>query len=156
MWLEVQKTLRVVVFHHKPSAGAACCVCVVNLKETKGNSNVIILDHRKRTMNSTFVRNFGHFDNAVDSAGLEGFGGRHESRQHQASENRFAFPLVMVIVLASSLHERCLLSSRKLDDNVAKLHLPVLSAKLTVLTQEHARFLLSRLRPLFKRPQYRY
>ena len=57
-----------------------------------GNFNIRILDHMKKVVNNAFVGNTGHFDEVVDWAGSEGLG-RHESRQHQASENSFVFPI---------------------------------------------------------------
>ena len=49
--------------------------------------------------------------------------GRHESRQHQASEDRFVSPVIhCVIVLASGLQARCLFLAERLDEEVAKLH----------------------------------
>ena len=56
-----------------------------------GNFNIITLDHMKKMMNNVIVRNIGHFDNAMDLTSMEL--GRHESRQHQASEDLFAFPV---------------------------------------------------------------
>ena len=62
-----------------------------------------------------------------------------ESRQHQASKDRFVLPLGhSVIVLVSGPQNGVCLLPKELGNKVVKLHLPKLAAKLTVLTQEHA------------------
>ena len=48
-----------------------------NIAVSSTNFNISILDHLK-TKNNAPVGNTGHFDNAFDLAGLEGFG-THES-----------------------------------------------------------------------------
>ena len=39
------------------------------------NFNIIALDHKKKLNHNTFVGNTGHFDNEIDFARTEGFGG---------------------------------------------------------------------------------
>ena len=49
------------------------------------STSTITLDHNK-LKNNTFVENNGHFENEFDFAGFKGLG-------HQASEDRFVFPI---------------------------------------------------------------
>merc|ERR1712046_355530 len=66
-----------------------------------GNFNIITLEHMKKMKNNAIVGNIGHFDNEIDVAGLEGFGGiKCENIKPQV--DRFVFPDGHgVIVLAS-------------------------------------------------------
>ena len=62
-----------------------------------------------------------------------------ESLQHQASKDRFVLPRGhRVVVLVSGPQNGVCLLPKELGNKVAKLHLPELAAKLTVLTQEQA------------------
>merc|ERR1712087_271886 len=66
-----------------------------------GNFNIITLEHMKKMKNNAIVGNIGHFDNAIDMAGLENFSGiKVENIKPQV--DRFLFPAGHgVIVLAS-------------------------------------------------------
>ena len=86
-------------------AGCQSCPKSTFFVSSMGNFIIIILDHTKKKKYDPIVRNIGHLDSSIDLAGL----GRHGSRQQQASEDRFVFPVGHgVIVLASGLQGQCL------------------------------------------------
>merc|ERR1711968_260396 len=58
---------------------------------TTGNFNIITLEHMKKMKNNAIVGNIGHFDNEIDTAGLEAFKGI-KVENIKAQVDRFEFP----------------------------------------------------------------
>ena len=90
----------------------------------------------KKLKNIAFVRDFEHFDNEIDLAGIEGLG-RHGSRQRQASRVCFVFTAGHGVILLVFMPTWTMSTSgpKDLDEKVSELRLPALGAELTVLTQ---------------------
>ena len=82
------------------------------------------------------VGNTGHFDNEINLAGTGGLG--HESRQHQASIDRFVFPLATVLSFLEAYKNEVYLMPKELDEKNGVVAHSSLGTELTVLTQEQA------------------
>merc|ERR1712193_452866 len=143
-----------------------------------GNYNIIRLEHMEKMKNNAIVGNIGHFDNEIDMAGLEGREGiKVENIKPQV--DRFVFPDGHgVIILASGRlcklgcatgHPSFVMSCsftnqvlaqldilKKLDEKVARLHLPALGAEMTALSQEQADYIGVKVGGPYKPDTYRY
>ena len=80
------------------------------------------------------VGNTGHFDTEINLAGSGGLG--HESRQLQASIDRFVFPLATVWSLLEAYKNEVDLLPKELDGKNGVIAHSSLGTELTVLSQE--------------------
>jgi adenosylhomocysteinase len=142
-----------------------------------GNERVITLEHMQRMKDLAIVCNIGHFDSEIDVGGLRQF----EWINIKPQVDQIVFPdqkrLLLLaegrlvnlgcatghssFVMLWQHAERYQVGKvyrlpKQLDEQVARLHLAKVGAKLTTLTPEQARYIGVQVEGPYKSDYYRY
>merc|ERR1712233_120114 len=123
-----------------------------------GNKNIIMAEHMAQMRNQAIVCNIGHFDNEIDVAGLEAYPGIKKINI-KAQVDKFVFPDGHSIILLASgrlVNLGVYVLPKKLDEEVARLHLGKLGAHLTELTPAQSEYIDIPVEGPYKTNQYLY
>jgi adenosylhomocysteinase len=134
-----------------------------------GNFNVIRKEHMEQMKDQSIVCNIGHFDNEIQVAEMKGYDWENIKPQ----VDHIIFPDGRRIILlaegrlvnlgCATGHPSFVMSNsevyvlpKHLDEEVARLHLEKIGAKLTTLTQEQADYIGVDVNGPYKPETYRY
>merc|ERR1712216_414378 len=147
-----------------------------------GNKDIIMVKHMEKMKNNAIVGNIGHFDNEMDMAGLENFpgifpdghgvivlaSGRLLNLGCATGHPSFVMSCSFTNQTLAQLElwkerdtgkyklDQVYLLPKHLDEKVARLHLPAMGAKLTVLSKEQSDYVDIPVNGPYKPDTYRY
>jgi len=121
-----------------------------------GNVDIITLEHMSKMKDQAIVCNIGHFDNEIQIDRLAASGAKRTNIKPQVDMYTFPNGNSILILAEGRLVNLGYTLPKKLDEEVARLHLDKIGAKLTTLSAKQAGYLGVPVEGPYKPDHYRY